>query len=177
MATKLLLIEDVENLGRSGDIVSAREGYVRNFLLPQKKAVIADKNALRKQKALQEARLQQAIVDKKDSEVMAEKLSALTIQAEVKVDPEGHMYGSVTSLDVIGFLKEQHGIDLDKRFVQMKQAIRTTGAHRIEFKLKEGVPASIILKVAPEGVDFDSMIQASKAAEAPVVEEVSSEEE
>jgi large subunit ribosomal protein L9 len=177
MATKLLLIEDVENLGRSGDIVSAREGYVRNFLLPQKKAVIADQNALRKQKALKEARLQQAIVDKKDAEELAKTLSNLSIHTEVKVDPEGHMYGSVSHLDVVELLKAQHGIELDKRFVLLKQPIRATGAFVIDLKLKEGVPATISLRITPEGGDFEAAIEASKHEEVSVIGELPAEED
>lgn len=155
MATKLLLIEDVEDLGRSGDLVSVREGYARNFLLPRGAAVIADKNAIRRQAALQEARRLQAIEDKKEAEVMAAKLEPVTIHAVVKVDPEGHMYGSVSAHDVCRQMETEHGIHLEKRFVQLKHPIRALGVHKIELRLKEGVPASITLKISAENMDFE----------------------
>lgn len=155
MAIKLLLVEDVEDLGRSGDLVSVREGYSRNFLLPRGMAVIADKNAIRRQAALQEARTLRAIEDKKDAESLAAKLEPIVIHSVVKVDPEGHMYGSVTSGDICKQLEKEYGIEIEKRFVQMKHPIKDLGIHKIELKLKEGVPANITLKISPENMDFE----------------------
>ena len=71
MGNQLLLLEDVDDLGRSGDVVSVKPGFARNFLLPQKKAVVADKNTLRMQARLKEEREKRAAVDKKDSEILA----------------------------------------------------------------------------------------------------------
>lgn len=150
MAQKLLLLEDVEALGRSGDVVSVRPGYARNFLLPKKLAIIADRNALRLQAELQESRKQQAILDKKESEEIAQRFTDLTLETIVKVDHEGHMYGSVTSLDIAHLLQNQASITLEKRFIQLPHPIKETGVHTIKVKLKEGVAATFVLKVIPE---------------------------
>lgn len=148
---KLLLIEDVYNLGRSGDIVNVKPGYARNYLLPQKLAEVADKAAIRRQKELQEARLRQAAEDRKEALSISEKLSALTIETTVKVDHEGHMYGSVSAQDVVDLLGSQHNLSLDKHVVALKQPIKTIGVHTVDFKLKEGIEASLTLKVVAEG--------------------------
>lgn len=150
MATKLLLIEDVEVLGRCGEIVSVKPGYARNYLLPQGLAVIADKKALRQQERLKEERQKQADEDKKESEVIASRLDGVTLTTIVKVDHEGHMYGSVTTHEVAHLLQEQHQIELDKKSIQLKHAIKTTGVHTIPVKLKEGITASLTLKVMSE---------------------------
>lgn len=150
MANKFLLIEDVEALGRSGDIVSVKPGYARNYLLPQGFAVIADKNALRMQAKLQEERLQKAAEDKKDSEALAARLEGLTISKVVKVDHDGHMYGSVTATDIAHLLKDEHGIEIEKRAVQLKHPVKEVGVFTVQLKLKEGISSSITLKVAPE---------------------------
>lgn len=176
MATKLLLLEDVEDLGRSGDVVSVREGYARNFLVPRGLAVKADNNALRRQAALQEARIQKAAIDKADAESIAKLLEAITLECEVKVDPEGHMYGSVSAQDIINLLVEQHKVELEKRYVQMKHPIKEIGVHRVEFKLKEGVEAHCSIKITAEGVDFEAAIQEAKDAEVAVVGELPAEE-
>lgn len=181
MATKLLLVEDVLNLGRSGDIVSVKGGYARNFLLPNKLALIADSNALRRQAALQEARKQKAIVDKKDSEELAKKLENVVILAEVKVDPEGHMYGSVGAQNIVELLEQQHQYQLDKHFIQLKHPIRARGIHTIELKLKEGIQGKITLKIFAEGTSPDDLeaiaaIEAAKAEEIPVIQEIPAEE-
>jgi large subunit ribosomal protein L9 len=156
MANKLLLIEDVEELGRSGDIVSVRPGYARNYLLPQGFAVPADKRALRMQARLKEERLKRAVEDKKESEELATRLAGVVLSVVVKVDQEGHMYGSVSALDVVHLLKNETGIELEKRSVQLKHAIKETGTYPLVLKLKEGITADVTLKVIPEGGELAS---------------------
>lgn len=156
MATKLLLIEDVEDLGRSGDIVSVRPGFARNFLLPKKYAIIADKGALRQQARLQEERNKKAVLDKQESESTAQILENVHLTTIVKVDHEGHMYGSVSSHDIVELLKNQANIELEKRTITLKHPIKETGVHTIAIKLKEGVVSSLTLKVIPEGSEEDT---------------------
>jgi|688.fasta_scaffold08994_21 large subunit ribosomal protein L9 len=152
MATKLLLVEDVEDLGRSGDIVNVRPGYARNFLLPQGFAVIADRSALRMQARLQEERRKKAILDKEAAEGQKNALEGIVIETIVKVDHEGHMYGSVSVVDVMHLLEEQAKITLEKRAILLKHPIKELGVHEIKVKLKEGVAASFTLKIVPEEV-------------------------
>lgn len=151
MATKLLLIEDVLGLGRRGDLVTAKAGYVRNYLVPKKLAILADKKALGMQARLQEERLKKAVADKKDAELLAEKLKGKSITSFVKVDHDGHMYGSVSAADVARLLEEEHGIVVDKHTVQLKHAVKKTGTSPVALRLPEGIMAEITLKVYPEG--------------------------
>jgi large subunit ribosomal protein L9 len=150
MATKLLLIEDVEALGRSGEIVNVKPGYARNYLLPQGLAVTANKQALRQQERLKEERQKQAEADTQESNEIAARLEGITLIQVVKVDHEGRMYGSVTPLEIVHILQEQQKIDLEKKNIQLKHAIKATGVHTIPVKLKEGVTTSFILKVMSE---------------------------
>ena len=150
MATKLLLIEDVETLGRSGEIVSVKPGYARNYLLPQGLAMIANKQALRQQERLKEERQKRALEDKKESEGIAAQIEGITLITVVKVDHEGHMYGSVNAHEIAHMLQEQKNISLDKKNIQLKHPIKATGVHPISVKLKEGVMTSFHLKVMSE---------------------------
>lgn len=150
MANKLLLLEDVEALGRSGDIVSVKPGYARNFLLPQCLAIVADKKALRMQTRLQEERKKKAIVDRKESEELATKLQGQNLTTIVKVDHDGHMYGSVSAADIADLLEQQVAIAVEKRTIQLKHPIKETGIHTIHVKLNEGVQASFSLTIEPE---------------------------
>lgn len=152
MATKLLLIQDVEDLGRSGDLVNVKPGYARNFLLPQQLAVVADKRTIRMQNRLQEERKQKAIQDKTESEALAQKLQGLVIETHVKVDHDGHMYGSVNQTDIVHLLNEQHNIELEKRNIVLKHPIKEVGVVDLDVKLKEGIGTKITLKVIPEEV-------------------------
>lgn len=150
MANKLLLLEDVEGLGRSGDVVKVRPGYARNFLLPQGLAYVADKRALRMQARLQEERRKRAIVDKKESEEQAAVLDALSLTTIVKVDQEGHMYGSVSAGDIVHLIQEASQIEVKKSAIVLKHPIRELGEYKVPLKLKEGVKATISLKVEAE---------------------------
>ncbi|MBJ7449991.1 MAG: 50S ribosomal protein L9 [Parachlamydiales bacterium] len=164
MPSQLLLLEDVDDLGRSGDLVNVKPGFARNFLIPQRKAVMADANAIRMQARLKEERAKKAIEDKKEAEELSAKMANVSIATIVKVDHDGHMYGSVAAYDIVKMLEEK-GIVLEKRQVQLAQAIKKTGVHKINLKLKEGVAASLILKIIPEGMDeasFDADLEAKK---------------
>ena len=155
MANKYLLVNDVESLGHSGEIVTVRPGYARNFLLPQGHAVVADARTLRMQTKLQEERKKKAEKDRKESEEVKQKLEGLVLEIVVKVDHEGHMYGSVTAQDVQHLIHKASSILLDKKAVQLKHSIKEVGVHPIPLKLKEGVfVESVTLKVIPEETEL-----------------------
>ena len=151
MRQQLLLLQDVESLGKSGDIVQVKSGYARNFLLPQKKGVIASAHTLRMQKKLQEERAKQAQIDRKESEEVAKKLAAIILKTEVKVDPAGKMYGSIGISDILTMLREE-GIELSRRMIRLIKPIKEIGSHQIEVRLKEEVDTRVALKIIPEGV-------------------------
>lgn len=150
MAAKLLLLEDVDSLGRSGEVVTVRPGYARNFLIPRKLAVTANKQALHLQERLQEKRKQQALVDLKEAQAIAERFADIVLLRVVKVDHEGRMYGSVTVAEISQLLLDNFGIEIEKKSIQLKHPIKATGLHLIEIKLKEGVVASLKLSVMSE---------------------------
>jgi large subunit ribosomal protein L9 len=152
MKQQLLLLSDVEALGKKGEIVSAKPGYVRNFLLPQGLAVIASANTLRKQERLRAERAKQAIIDRKESEELLAQIEQINLETKVKVDPEGHMYGSVSAAD-IALLFQEKGLPIEKKSVLVTKPIKETGAHKISLKLKEGITAQVQLNIIPEGVN------------------------
>lgn len=149
MKQKLLLLDDVEGLGRSGDIVTAKPGFVRNFLLPQKKALVANKQTLKMQIRLKEEREKKALVDREEATKISSQLVGFVLTTEVKVDPEGHMYGSVSALDIARMMQEK-GYPIERRHVAHQQPIKATGSHSITLKLNEGVVAQITLEITPE---------------------------
>lgn len=146
---QLLLIDDVDDLGKSGEVVKVKPGYARNFLLPQQRGVIADKNTLRMQTRLKEERAKRAEVDKVEAEAMSARISGMQLTMKVKVDPEGHMYGSVGVGDIVQ-LFENEGISLEKRNILLAHPLKEIGIHTINLRLKEGVPAGFTLKVESE---------------------------
>lgn len=158
---ELLLLKDVDNLGRKGDLVKKpKPGFTRNFLLPQGYAVIADKRTIRMKARLQEERKRQAAVDRKDSEAIAAKLKDKTFEHTVKVDPQGHLYGSVTTQDIVNILAE-NGVSVDRKMVLIGQPIRKLGIHQIPLRLKEDVDARIALRVQDEKGRIEIVVEAN----------------
>jgi len=149
MKQKLLLLEDVHGLGRSGDLVTAKPGFVRNFLLPFKKAVVATSQTLKIRERLQEERTKKAVADKEEALQIAANVVDVVLMKEVKLDHEGHMYGSVTILDIVELLKEK-GISVERRHVILPQAIKEVGKRTIPLRLNEDVTASVVLEIVGE---------------------------
>lgn len=151
MKQQLLLLQDVEALGKKGDIVTARPGYVRNFLLPQGFAMIASANTIRKQEKLRAERAKQAVIDRRESEELAIQVEGISLETRVKVDPEGHMYGSVSAADIAQLFQEK-GLPIERKSILVNKPIKETGVHKLSLKLKEGVTANCQLHIIPEGM-------------------------
>lgn len=147
MQNQLLLVEDVDGVGRKGDLIKVKPGFARNFLLPQKKAVVAEKRTLRMQERLQKEREEQAIRDRADSEAIKARLEGKSFETIVKVDHEGHMYGSVSHADIVELIKEKEGIALERRNVRIGTAFKTLGTHVVPLALKEGVTCEVALHI------------------------------
>lgn len=155
----LLLINDVEHLGRSGDVVRVRPGYARNYLVPKNLGVVATKQTLRMQEKLQAERTARAKLEREEAEAIAKQVKLVELHTEVKVDPEGHMYGSVSALDVARMLQDK-GVAVEKRNVALAHPIKELGIHHIHLKLNEGVAAEVLLKILPEGVSEEQFFGA-----------------
>jgi len=149
MKQQYLLISDVEDIGRSGEVISVKSGFARNFLLPKQKAVPANAHTLRMQDRLKEERSKQADVDRKEAEELAAKLSGLTLKINAKVDAEGNMYGSVGYSDILE-LFEKEGLKMDRRNIGLNKPIKVTGNHPLTLKLKEGVTCVYNLQIIGE---------------------------
>lgn len=149
MKQQYLLISDVEDIGRSGEVISVKSGFARNFLLPQQKAVPANEHTLRMQERLKEERAKQANIDRKEAEALAEKLNGLTLTTTVKVDPEGNMYGSVGFSDILDLFTKE-GYQFDRRNIGLNKPIKVIGNHPLTLKLKEGVTCAYTLQIVGE---------------------------
>ena len=148
---KLLLLEDVEDLGRSGQVVSVRAGYARNFLFPERLAIFADKNTIRMQEKLQKVRAVKAAEDRKESEELVKLIEKISLSITVKVDVEGKMYGSVGAQEIVDLI-EKHNIILTKKNIAIKKPYKDVGTFEVPIKLKEGVETKVALSIVAEKV-------------------------
>ena len=147
---ELMLREDVEKLGRRGDVIKVAEGYGRNFLLPRGLAVAvteANKALITRERKKHEAQMSK---EKAESEALAERIGSLRFIAPRKVGEHDVLYGSVTSGDVAEFLKAK-GIEIDKRKVMLEEPVKKLGEHDVRIRLHPEVTASLKLLVSKEG--------------------------
>jgi len=147
---ELILREDVEKLGRRGDVVKVADGYARNFLLPRglgMEVTAANKAMIEKEKKALAARLAK---ERAEWETVAQRIAGLRFVAPRKVGENDVLYGSVTSSDIAEFLKAK-GIEVDKRKVQLEEPIKHLGEHEVKVKLHPEVLASVRLLVTKEG--------------------------
>ncbi|MDY0301292.1 MAG: 50S ribosomal protein L9 [Trichlorobacter sp.] len=144
---KVILQENIDNLGQIGDIVKVAPGYARNYLLPKGFAIAAtEKNA----KALEHAKRQLAYKKNKAIESaknMAEKLSAVIVNLTVNAGEDGKLFGSVTNMDIADFLKNA-GFEIDRKKIIMPEAIKQIGEHSVSLKVHPEVSATIKVVVA-----------------------------
>jgi large subunit ribosomal protein L9 len=147
---EVILREDVDKLGRRGDVVKVAEGYGRNFLLPRGLAMAvseANKAMIAKERKAHELR---AAKEKAEFESVAQRVAALRFIAPRKVGEHDVLYGSVTSGDIAEFLKAK-GIEIDKRKVQLDEPIKKLGEHEVSVKLHPEVSANLRVLVTKEG--------------------------
>ena len=146
---KVVLLKDVKNVGKRDDILTVSDGYARNFLFPQKLAAEATPGALK------EIQRKRAAQDAREAELLAEaknKAAALkdkVITLAVKCGEKGRLYGSVTSAEVAEALEKQHGVQVDKRKIDIGDPIRETGMRTISVWLYSGVTTPMKLDVVP----------------------------
>jgi large subunit ribosomal protein L9 len=139
---KIILREDVETLGRMGDLVTVSDGYARNFLIPKKKAVQATTKSVKVLEHEKRLIADQARKVKKEHEVQAEKINATPITITVQVGEEGKLFGSVTNKDIAEALSKE-GIEIDKRKILLEDPLKEIGSFTIPIQIYHDVKAHL----------------------------------
>jgi large subunit ribosomal protein L9 len=146
---KVILREDIDGLGKSGELVTVKDGFGRNYLLPRKKAVLANEQNLRQlehEKSVITARNAKL---KGAAEEQAKKIGNIKITIKRKVGEQDKLFGSVTALDIAEAMAAQ-GQQVDRRGLHLSEPIKTVGTHEVELRLHRDVAAKIKVEVVPE---------------------------
>ena len=167
---KVILLTEVKNKGGEGDVVDVAPGFANNYLLPQGMAVLATKGNLKQRKHNIAAREENRIAD---ANKMKAQLEALTVKVEVRVGEEGVLFGSVTAQMVADAVKAQADLDIDRRRVEIKNAIKSAGEHTVVVSLYRDIKANLALLVGDEAT---FAAPAEEAAEEAVEAEEATEE-
>lgn len=144
---KVILLCDVKGQGKKDQIVEVSDGYARNFLFPQKKAVPADAKATSELKSKEEAKQFRISEDRKAAAALAEKIKETEIDIVMEHGADGRLYGSVTAKDIAEALGKKLGIEADKRKIQLKETIKAYGKYDVEIKILADISAKFVVHV------------------------------
>ena len=146
---KLILTAAVDNLGVAGDIVEVKDGYGRNFLLPQGLAIVATRGAEKQIEGIKRAQQAREICDLDHAREVKEQLAALdNVTVAVRTSEKGKIFGSVSAEDIAAAVKTAGGPNLDKRTIELKKGlVKTTGSYSVNVKLHSNIAGTVNFKV------------------------------
>ena len=148
--TRILLREDVDDLGARGEIVRVRAGYARNYLLPRKLAVEATTSNVKQIELERAALLKKEAAERATATGQGEQIGKLVLEFKRKSGEQGALYGSVTSMDIAEALQER-GYEIDRHRIHLREQIKRIGDFTVPLRLHREVSIDLKVKVAPEG--------------------------
>ncbi len=146
---KVIIKSDVKNIGQIGEVISVKDGYARNFLIPKGLAVEAN---LKNIKALEHEKRKIADISRKiksTADTLSSKLSDMTLVIKARAGEEEKLFGSITAMDISEELKKE-GFEVDKKKIQLDEPIKRLGEHSVNIKIHQNVSAKLNIKVIAE---------------------------
>lgn len=147
---KVILQADVKGQGKKGDMINVSDGYARNFLLPKGLAVEATKSNIEAVKTQKAAQAHKKELELQAAKELAQKISECTVTIKAKAGENGKLFGSITSKDIAEALQSQHKIKIDKRKINLDEAIKALGTMEVEVKVYPEVTAKLTVTVKNE---------------------------
>lgn len=146
---KVILKEDVHNLGQQGDVVEVKAGYARNYLMPQKLAILFTKQ---QKKSIEEAqRVEDRKLEREEGQLesVLKQVEALSLSLKMQSEEDSKLFGSVTKLDIVKLL-EGNGITIDKKYIDLSSPIKTLGEHKVNIVFNKEMSSSFMLTIEKE---------------------------
>ena len=144
---KVIFLQDVKGQGKKGEMKEVSDGYARNFLIPKGLAVLADGKAINEMKGAKAHEEHKKATEEANAKDIAGRLAELVLTIKVKGAADGRLYGSVTGKEVAEQLKAQHSIEIDKRKIELTEAIKSFGTYKAKVKLYAGISGTLTIKV------------------------------
>jgi large subunit ribosomal protein L9 len=148
---KVVLRDDIEGVGRRGDIVDVAGGFARNFLLPEGRALVATEGINEQAAAMRRGRDLREAKDRESATSQATRLEGAVITVTARAGTGGRLFGSVGAGDVAAAILEQKGVEVDRRHVQLEDPIKAVGSHPVVLTLFHDVTATVNVEVAAAG--------------------------
>jgi large subunit ribosomal protein L9 len=146
---KIILLDDVQKLGRRGEVRDVSDGYARNFLIPKKLALSATAGNLKNLEHIKKQANAKAERIKSDADALRDRIEALTYEERRQASEEGKLFGSVTAQDLVEFL-DKHGIEIERKRVQLDEPIKALGESAVSIRLHTDVTAQLKVSVVRE---------------------------
>jgi large subunit ribosomal protein L9 len=147
---RVVLRDDVENIGRKGDLIEVTDGFARNFLVPRGLAMKATKGVVQQAEAMRRNREARDARDREAAQALADQLSGQRIELRARAGEGGRLFGSVTSADIVDAVRAQTGVELDRRKTQLAEPLKELGAVEVPVKLHSDVEVTLTVDVVPE---------------------------
>ena len=165
---KVVLIQDVPNLGKAGEIKEVADGYGRNYLLPKGYAAMATKGLIKQAQERAESQKKRDQKARSEAEQLAQRLNGQTLRFNVRVGELDRLYGSITNVDIAEKVQQQFGLDIDRRKIDLGDPIKRAGVYSVPVRLGGSIEARLNVVVEGEGGEG-----AQPAAAAPALDETS----
>ncbi|MBA4391373.1 MAG: 50S ribosomal protein L9 [Syntrophus sp. (in: bacteria)] len=144
---KVILTEDVRGTGKKGDMVSVKDGYGRNFLIPGGLAIAASEGNVKRLDSIVRSIEKKKGKDLKNAEDFKARLEELSLSIKMKAGSDGKLFGSVTHKNIAEAISKAIGMDVDKKLIRIDEPIKMTGAYTIEVHIRQDVNASVKIEV------------------------------
>lgn len=144
---KVILLQDVKGKGKKGQLVEVSDGYARNYMLPRKIAMEATPDAVNTMRMNDKAAQERQAREREEAVETAKRLKSITVTITAKGGGAGRLFGAVTAQEIADALRQQTGIDLDKRKLVLDETIKTTGSYTVRCKLGYEITGTLALKV------------------------------
>lgn len=160
---KVLLTQDVYNLGHAGDVKTVADGYGRNYLLPRGMAVLATAGAVKSAERIKTRNVERRARNRADVEAQAAVIGGTTVYLNARAGEKGKLFGSITAANIADELGKKLGAEFDKRKIGLREPIREVGTYSVVVRLATDVTPNITVVVLPEGVAAGSAAPAAEA--------------
>jgi large subunit ribosomal protein L9 len=147
---KVVLRDDVENIGRKGDLIEVTDGFARNFLVPRGLAMKATKGVVQQAEAMRRNREARDARDREAAQALADQLTGKRIELRARAGEGGRLFGSVTSADLADAVRAQTGVEVDRRKTQLAEPLKELGVVEVPVKLHADVEVTLTVDVVPE---------------------------
>jgi large subunit ribosomal protein L9 len=159
---KIILKRSIQKIGQVGDVVEVSDGFARNFLIPQGKAISFTVGNFKQIEYLKKQETEQREGELKEVKKFAEKINNISLEIKVKAGEEGKLFGSVTSKDIVETLLKEHGIELDKRKINLKEPLKKLGVHVVPVNLYKDITPQIKVNLISDSASKQETVEIKK---------------